>query len=390
MADETSEVISGNEGTEANGPEMDEAAKEATRSLAFKPFYELTISVPTYCEKCGKKGLSSCSVCHVACYCSVDCQRKLWKSHKLVCCLLERRIDDLNAVENSLRNSLGPDWLEDKRFRGQFMEHEGTKAWLFEVQKLALEYEGYNKSLSLKLAIHLLMKVIYHDPSDYYGMRYRVAYDLISLHLIQEAYDFLKYWKCDLLGTSFQASSFCKSDISWSMTDLFAINDEDNSYFVHNNFAVAALLIKILYYFSLQAKETFVTCFLPGTHNRLGKNSSVHKLSGNEGVLRLIYSFYRRELPLKNYRIRDPRIIRIIIDGWIKSAGDINWKTFAEPMTFLTALREKSRFYIKKPEDMSIPSNSLEFSVKCWANHPEAMKFIKDYCGNKNKKSNKK
>jgi hypothetical protein len=138
-------------------------------------------------------------------------------------------------------------------------------------------------------------------------------------------------------------------------------------------------LIKILYYFSLQAKETFVTCFLPGTHNRLGKNSSVHKLSGNEGVLRLIYSFYRRELPLKNYRIRDPRIIRITIDGWIKSAGDINWKAFAEPMTFLTALREKSRFYIKKPEDMSIPSNSLEFSVKCWANHPEAMKFIKDY-----------
>jgi hypothetical protein len=55
------------------------------RSLTFKPFYELTISVPNYCDACGKQGSSTCSRCHAGCYGSVDCQRKHWKSHKIVC-----------------------------------------------------------------------------------------------------------------------------------------------------------------------------------------------------------------------------------------------------------------------------------------------------------------
>jgi hypothetical protein len=76
-----------------------------------------------------------------------------------------------------------------------------------------------------------------------------------------------------------------------------------------------------------------------------------------------------------------------MIDSWIKYKRDSNWKAFAEPTTFLTALCEKSRFYIKKPENMFVPSNSFEFSVNCWAAYPEAMKFIKDYFGNKNKTS---
>jgi hypothetical protein len=101
---------------------------------------------------------------------------------------------------------VGSNWIEDKRFRGQFMEYEATRAWLFELPKLALEYDGYNKSHSLKGAISLYMKIIYYDPGDYYGMRFRVVYNLISLHLIQEASDFLKYWKKILLGSSHQAT----------------------------------------------------------------------------------------------------------------------------------------------------------------------------------------
>lgn len=37
------------------------------------------------CNVCGKKSVSRCSRCLLVHYCSVDCQRKDWKAHKLVC-----------------------------------------------------------------------------------------------------------------------------------------------------------------------------------------------------------------------------------------------------------------------------------------------------------------
>ena len=45
----------------------------------------------TYCINCMKDSkeikLQSCSKCHLAQYCSVDCQRKNWKEHKELCSL---------------------------------------------------------------------------------------------------------------------------------------------------------------------------------------------------------------------------------------------------------------------------------------------------------------
>jgi hypothetical protein len=39
------------------------------------------------CSVCGKRQgkLKRCSLCHVTCYCSAECQKKDWKEHKLVC-----------------------------------------------------------------------------------------------------------------------------------------------------------------------------------------------------------------------------------------------------------------------------------------------------------------
>jgi hypothetical protein len=39
------------------------------------------------CRVCGQRQgkLKRCSLCHVTCYCSAECQKKDWKEHKVVC-----------------------------------------------------------------------------------------------------------------------------------------------------------------------------------------------------------------------------------------------------------------------------------------------------------------
>ena len=86
-------------------PEWDTALKYASRA-AISPSFSVSFVETTFdfetikrdvefdvdrCQKCQKNGsdgstkLLTCSRCHIAKYCSVECQRAKWKTHKNVC-----------------------------------------------------------------------------------------------------------------------------------------------------------------------------------------------------------------------------------------------------------------------------------------------------------------
>lgn len=53
------------------------------------------------CKVCGKKDTKKCGKCHMAFYCSVQCQRKDWKSHKQDCGLQRSSTSQSNNTDET-------------------------------------------------------------------------------------------------------------------------------------------------------------------------------------------------------------------------------------------------------------------------------------------------
>jgi hypothetical protein len=67
-----------------NLEKANQVSKGGIYAVTYSAYGDNVEQVCMVCEKRQGK-LKRCSVCHVTCYCSAECQKKDWKEHKLVC-----------------------------------------------------------------------------------------------------------------------------------------------------------------------------------------------------------------------------------------------------------------------------------------------------------------
>ena len=58
--------------------------------LAFRQFIGISMLIKKRCFECHKAAALMCTACHCACFCSRDCQRGGWRSHKDLCKLVKK------------------------------------------------------------------------------------------------------------------------------------------------------------------------------------------------------------------------------------------------------------------------------------------------------------
>lgn len=153
------------------------------------------MSIPL-CKACGKPGVNSCSGCGNAHYCSRDCQRLDWKSHKPTCKLTKDLAEKKDKVLTDALSRI-PKFMEaisaiayqhyDNRKNSvvicSFIE-TGTKEWACEVYltqysvtnvpddhcpiKLSLA-ENIANNIDTQLSMAIPLGVCKHNCTDMFG-----------------------------------------------------------------------------------------------------------------------------------------------------------------------------------------------------------------------------
>eukprot|EP01080_Neovahlkampfia_damariscottae_P003897 gene3897-7110_t len=71
----------------------------STDQIASFCFNQYLLQSENICNFCGKKSKTKCSICYCAWYCSEECQKEDWKTHKLMCISHEKPMKMTSVIE---------------------------------------------------------------------------------------------------------------------------------------------------------------------------------------------------------------------------------------------------------------------------------------------------
>jgi hypothetical protein len=350
---------------------MDSSLIDKSHEEEFQsPFFNLKYSVKNPCDICRKNGILICTNCKVGCYCSAECQKKGWKTHKTSC----KKLTQLWNLSTEEEKKLKADG-----FMNDFCLIGNPGKWHYHTCTLADGLRSSETTQGIKESTKVLLKVLYYSQNDCHNTRFAIAHNLIALGMDQEAYDFekfylvkgyylfqsapstkfknyLNYWKCDRSEAIINLSGFPSSVEMYS----------------------ALLLIKYRLYYACLQRELFQH-FLLGSHYRCGKDSMVSRVSGNHLILHNIYDYVVGEKQLiklinGSSLILGEQLTKLLNEA-VKAYGSF-WKAVLEANT---------KQILKSPlPDMIVVGGTDDYLAKLknvilgWKASPTAFKWLEE------------
>jgi hypothetical protein len=288
------------------------------------PFFDLKYSVKNQCDNCKNNGILICTNCKVGCYCSTECQKEGWKTHKTSCKKL-KQLWNLSTEEEKKLKADG--------FMNNFCLMGKSGNWYYHTCTLADSLKSYETTQGIKESTKLLLKLLYYSQNDHSKTRYAIVHNLIALGMDQEAYDFVKFYLIKGYYL-FQAapSSKYKNYLNYWNCDRSEPIVNLSGYPLSVEMYSALLLIKHRLFYSCLQRELFCH-FLLGTHSRCGEDSVVSKVSGNYLILHKIYDYVIGEKQLTKLSSSSSVVlgeqIKKLFEEAVKGEGSF-WKAILE------------------------------------------------------------
>jgi hypothetical protein len=326
------------------------------------------------CDCCGQKNSFVCSQCKVAAYCSSNCQRKNWDSHKSTCKDLKKLWGLYEACQLKMKNAF-PDQTDLNKVSMDEGKVVIVNNWISMTEKLATSLQKFNTPAALKQSSSLCCKL--------FNTVLPVGKDIFEINLqnfmvfgmLQEAYDWMNNIVLDTLALKRTTNHF-----RWYGNKVWKWNYDISEFLEENEMLSAAIerpesvyfalyFIKFHYYQSCLMKEDFQHSFLLGTHGRLGAKSPARYLGGNELVLREIFSYLVPQGTFKNRSNKKSRDILMQIHKMLRTKSvHTLWRAIADGSMIITDDTPEAVFYQKIP-----------VILKSWKKFPEGVKFMKDF-----------
>jgi hypothetical protein len=247
------------------------------------------------------------------------------------------------------------------------------KQWMHACSRLASELHLYNSTAAYKQSALLIHKLHRLAPPNQIGLFHTNVHNFMILGMFQEAYD----WMINIFPECCKREipEFCF--VPWKKETDFSTpieKDEIVPLFSSRTYAVeetygALFFIKFHYYQQCLMKEAFEQSFLLGTHDRLGKASSIYRLGGNELVLREIFSF----LVPGSFKKKE-----------VRKSGEVFQQLqellrIPEAKPLWKCLFTSSRVVAEFIHQPIMLYRQLSLSILRWKNFSEGIKFMKDF-----------
>jgi len=302
---------------------------------------------PALCTNCKKKpGKFICSRCQAVKFCSKDCQKALWPSHKLHCNKVRQAKDTVTGIIKDVKEMHGKETLIASAESGgnlkwtNIHDTNPTPSFsdIFQVyvrvrQDLIMMYGMMGMVHQSPLAYRLAAE----NALDLLCMTYKKAEGeddfqmigglMVAAGMDQEAFNFFVYFRKRRLmkREALPYLDICgnNADIQDPITMKLLLDKKDPHTFLwsHHYVILSLLKYKKLQHNLMERRKSVVKwmSFLMGTHPDVGSNSTVQLLRGNRKVLKKIQNMVVNKRLVRGLK-KEP----IIINKYLKEVQERN------------------------------------------------------------------
>eukprot|EP00112_Aurelia_sp_Birch-Aquarium-sp1_P005694 Seg1646.14 transcript_id=Seg1646.14/GoldUCD/mRNA.D3Y31 product="Ankyrin repeat and MYND domain-containing protein 2" protein_id=Seg1646.14/GoldUCD/D3Y31 len=263
------------------------------------------------CINCGGpcSDCKLCSRCNIAHYCSKECQKEHFPSHKETCKELKSLHKKVMRLEEPLHHN--QDWggnIEDLfetnigHFWGLLDPRDYCRARAAYAEKLRQAGIKDDNKFAYETGLSHYLELLRLTHSDNQGIRSYVPFVLLVLNRLEDCYGFIKWWATiDPNGNYDWGDAPFYEEGDWAylkdqdiMEDLFLDERVGDAKYFDSCHLLALILMKIM--LIRRIEETVMgewKTFLLGTDEVYGKDSHVLKIANNMPVIDMIHNYLK-------------------------------------------------------------------------------------------------
>jgi len=324
------------------------------------------------CSNCSKDDAEQrCSRCTAVKYCSKECQKEHWNSHKVFCKDIKKKMILLEKEAAPLRNFFNKNLFKEEV--GNFMRIEQTQLYCQQRFELATAFHvcgmKNNSRLALELAVEHLLDILFLNRGDYLGVRAHIPSMLFMLNEPQEAYDFLKWWQVshqeryDYYNLDLPYCNLKGEDIFEDMSKLHLGK-------THPQWLVSMYMVKYKMFEKIEKDKISYESFLLGTHPRVGEDSPIQQIGGVSVILHSIKKCFS---PIDKYETIRNQMLDIL-----KLIDMMNRNIIPGLLNSDTLLRQPNPFYDGRGTQQDQAYAAVYFDAQHWKATPNILIITKE------------